>query len=103
MIRWLGQQEIDPSELLRRLPSCYSEEFQLCFDAFDSPNADPNTFTPECKKYYDLRASTSRMVWDAALEAMPYCPAPKAEKSKTAPLWLLGAGFAGLFLGTLIR
>lgn len=99
---FLGQQEVAPSELIRQLPFCYSAEFDACIADYRA-NKPVTELSPFCRQYHGLYNSTSAAVWDAAMESMNYCPAPAAEKKKNFPLWLLGAGAAGLLLGTMIR
>jgi hypothetical protein len=94
-------QELPPDELLRRLPSCYSAEFDACIDEYKS-NRPAAEMSPICRQYHELYRTTDATVWQAAIESMPYCSAP-AEKSKNPSLWLLGAGAIGLFVGMLIQ
>lgn len=103
MYNFLGQQETAPPDLLRQLPACYSGEFDACIDDFHA-GKEGGALSAYCQKYQPFWKSTPGAVWDAAMEAIPVCPAPAAaEKSKNNTLWLLGAGAAGLFLGMMIR
>lgn len=97
-LRFLGQ-EMEPSELLRRLPSCYSGEFDSCVGDFEAKKP-KEQLSAECRQYYDLYQATPAAVWDAAMESMPVCPAPE---KKNSALWLFGAGVIGLFVGMLIQ
>jgi hypothetical protein len=98
----LGQEGAVPPDLIRQLPSCYSEAFDACVGELEKKTP-ADRLSPYCRQFHAVYAATPGAVWDAAMESMNYCPAPAAEKSKSAPLWLLGAGAAGLLLGVMIR
>lgn len=94
---FLGQPEVAP------LPACYSEDFDRCVVEFEK-NTPVAELSPYCQQFYARYKATTAEAWDAAMEAIPFCPAPAAPaKEKNVSLWLLGVGAAGLLLGTLIR
>lgn len=96
---FLGQPEVAP------LPSCYSSDFDACIVEFEK-NTPVAGLSPYCQQFYARYKATAAPAWDAAMESLPFCPAPAApaeKKKSAATLWLLGAGAAGLLLGTLIR
>lgn len=97
MYDFLGQQAVPG------LPPCYSAEFDTCIGEFEK-NTPVEQLSPYCRQFHATYRATPGAVWDAAMESMSYCPAPAAaEKKKNFPLWLFGAGAAGLLLGTLIK
>ncbi len=88
-------------EVAAQLPSCYSERFFECSQDFlqadkekkDYPSA--TQFYPEltayCTPIWNLRASR-RADYDAAVDAMGYCPEPgAAAKGTSGGLLVLGA------------
>jgi hypothetical protein len=100
-LRWIGQDQ-DPSELLARLPPCYSNEFDLCVGDFQAKKP-VGELSSYCTKYYDLFQNTSDMVWNAAIDSMPYCSPGEQKPARSLFFPIAGAGLVGLLLGTLVR
>lgn len=94
-LSWLGQEQ-DPSELLRRLPPCYSREFDDCVGAY-AEGRSGDQLSSFCRQYHELWRTTPAPIWDAAMDSMEICPA-QAAPQKSSSRFLLGV-LAGSVLG----
>lgn len=86
----LGQAPLTRDEVLARLPPCYTPELNECIEeAKASAEAGTTAFaarTPRCAEWIKIRGYPDfTPAWDAAIEAIPYCPEPREPESSLVP------------------
>lgn len=82
---------------LRLLPSCYSARFDTCWDCeLDDDACIDSSPYPNCRYLNDAVKADSTHAFRKAVNAMPFCPAPRS------PILLGGVAVGVLGVGMLL-